>query len=567
MRIIMLKVQANTDGKQLIMSDSPSLPKPLPLSDFNLSPLAAFCMPLFAALCLVTTEPVLAAPGDIDDDGVPDYIDEDDDNDGISDVQEGFTAVDQLTNSSFEVFDPSLATQTFGTAPNRSFQFNQDDVPGWSTNSSDGAIEIWESNHNGSDPAPTPSFDGNAHVEINSTASVALFQEIATTPGETMVWTVWHRGRRGVDITQVKIGSSAVPIGNTPVTDTMSTDRTAWAQYGGEYLVPAGQTNTRISFENRVTAATNSAVGNFLDDLSFSRTSSVDTDGDDIPDHQDSDSDGDGIPDSTEGHDADSDGIPDTLPSGSDTDGDGIDDSYDADNGGTPAPEPDADQDSIPDFLDIDSDGDGALDSVEGSIDTDGDGTANYLDRDSDGDGIPDSREAFDADRNGVPDVQPTGTDSDGDGLDNAFDPDEGGTPAPTQDTDYDGMPDYIDTDSDADGLTDEDEKGTDPDAPTDTDNDGTPDYLEQDGVYIHTGLSRGCSIGEGQSGPADPLLALLIALAGGLLLAPAPLTSAQRLLIESSLVCYCCDWPTTGVGLVVIKLSRRLSAAAETLL
>jgi len=536
MRLLKHYKQKHPHGKPLTMSEPLTTRPPLCATNFKLSPLAAFCIPLFAALCLVTTEHAHAAPGDVDDDGVPDYLDADDDNDGILDTQEGFTAVDQLVNSSFEMFDPALATQTFGAAPNRSFQFNQDDVSGWRTNSIDGAIEIWESNHNGSDPAPTPSHDGNAHVEINSTASVALFQEIATTPGETLVWGVWHRGRRGVDITQVKIGSSAVSIANTPVTVTMTTDRTEWLPYGGEYLVPAGQTSTRISFENMVSESTIPAIGNFLDASNFSRTSSVDTDGDGIPDHHDSDSDGDGIPDSTEGHDANGDGIADVVPSGNDTDGDGVDDSFDADNGGPPAPEPDVDQDSIPDFMDIDSDGDGNLDSVEGPTDTDGDNVPNYLDPDSDGDGIPDSREAFDADQNGVADVVPTGTDSDGDGLDNAFDPDAGGTPAPVQDTDGDGMADYIDTDSDDDGTSDEVEKGSDPDAPDDSDNDGTPDYLEvdtdpaltpvpapapaiedEDGV-IHTGLSRGCSVGDGTKGRSDPLLALLMALASGLI-------------------------------------------------
>jgi len=480
------------------------------------------------ALCLLSPKLTQAVTGDVDNDGIPDYIDVDDDNDGILDTAEGFTAVDQLINPSFEQYDPALAIQTFGTAPNRSFQFHQDDVPGWQNDAVDGAIEIWESNHNGSDPAPTPSHHGNAHSEINSTASVAQFQVINTVPGETLVWSVWHRGRRGIDVTQVKIGSASDSIATTPVIETMTTDRTAWAQFSGEYVVPAGQTNTRISFENMTTGNSLAAIGNFLDGLSFARISSVDTDGDGIPNHHDADSDADGIPDSTEGHDANGDGVADIVPSGNDTDGDGIDDSFDEDNQGVTAPEPDADGDSIPDYLDIDSDDDGITDSTEGTGDTDGDGTPDYLDTDSDDDGIPDSTEGFDADQNGFPDVTPSGADSDGDGLDNAFDLDVGGTPAPTQDTDGDGQADYIDIDSDDDGLSDEDEKGSDPAAPLDTDNNGTPDYLQvaavpvpapavEDEGIIHTGLDRlACSSVSVQKGATDPLFVLLTMLSAG---------------------------------------------------
>jgi len=70
---------------------------------------------------------------------------------------------------------------------------------------------------------------------------------------------------------------------------------------------------------------------------------------------------------------------------------------------------------------------------------------------DSDGDGIPDYLD----------------TDSDGDGISDA---DEG-----TEDTDGDGVEDYLDTDSDNDGVSDADE-GT-----QDSDNDGIPDYQDDD--------------------------------------------------------------------------------------
>ncbi|MEM9072325.1 MAG: hypothetical protein AAGE52_27710, partial [Myxococcota bacterium] len=201
-------------------------------------------------------------------------------------------------------------------------------------------------------------------------------------------------------------------------------------------------------------------------------------------DPYDTDSDDDSIPDATEGYDADADGVPDVTPAGSDADGDGVDDAFDVDSGNAPPAVADFDEDGIPDYVDIDSDGDGIVDLVEcggeSCADVDGDGAPNYLDLDSDGDELPDATEGHDANMDGVPDAVPAGSDMDGDGLDDAFDPDNGGTMAPRQDTDGDGIPDESDVDSDGDGLPD-DLECEDPSACPDTDEDGMPDYLDVD--------------------------------------------------------------------------------------
>jgi len=138
----------------------------------------------------------------------------------------------------------------------------------------------------------------------------------------------------------------------------------------------------------------------------------VDSDGDGIPDYLDPDSDGDGIPDSVEGVvDSDGDGTPDYLDL--DSDGDAIPDSVEG--------VVDSDGDGIPDYLDDDSDGDGILDSVEGVVDSDGDGIPDYLDTfddtDTDGDGMPDVWESS----NGLDpnDSNDAGIDADNDGLTN----------------------------------------------------------------------------------------------------------------------------------------------------
>jgi choice-of-anchor A domain-containing protein len=129
----------------------------------------------------------------------------------------------------------------------------------------------------------------------------------------------------------------------------------------------------------------------------------LDSDGDGKPNCYDIDSDNDGITDNTEAQATCS----YKLPSGTDCDGDGVDDSYDAlslcvtctrtSGGLTPY---DKDGDGIPDYLDTDTDGDGALDIYEGhsiivtgghsvpptnywtggATDTDGDGLIDYFD-------------------------------------------------------------------------------------------------------------------------------------------------------------------------------------------
>jgi gliding motility-associated-like protein len=233
----------------------------------------------------------------------------------------------------------------------------------------------------------------------------------------------------------------------------------------------------------------------------------VDTDKDGVPDYLDIDSDGDGIPDSVEAGidpnkpvDTDKDGVPDYLDL--DSDNDGILDSVEKGvNGAKPI---DTDKDGIPDYLDLDSDGDGITDVIEADvIDTDGDGRADgVIDKngvpvsangglnppDTDKDGKPDFQDV-DSDGDGIPDIKegqgayvvPLGKDTDGDGIDDAYDKDNGGTPILPVDTDKDGKPDYRDLDSDGDGIPDKVEAGLDPLNPLDTDKDGVPDYRDLD--------------------------------------------------------------------------------------
>ncbi|MDC8005776.1 VCBS domain-containing protein, partial [Aureisphaera galaxeae] len=106
---------------------------------------------------------------------------------------------------------------------------------------------------------------------------------------------------------------------------------------------------------------------------------------------------------------------------------------------------PDSDGDGINDYIDLDDDNDGILDTDESpglpppSFDDDNDGVPNYLDPD-----------------------QPGYVDANGDGVDDRYD------------FDGDGIPNHLDLDADNDGIYDVAESGG-----TDADNDGIADGLE----------------------------------------------------------------------------------------
>ncbi|RCS27305.1 hypothetical protein DUT90_04110, partial [Polaribacter sp. WD7] len=193
----------------------------------------------------------------------------------------------------------------------------------------------------------------------------------------------------------------------------------------------------------------------------------------------------------------------------------------------------DTDGDGIPDFLDLDSDNDGITDVIEtGGTDADRNGRAdgavgtsgNILGIpssagtgntpiNSDGDTIPDYLD-IDADNDGIPDnvegqttadwVAPSGvaagiTDANNNGVDDNY---EDGVLIGLNPTNTDGAdnPDYIDGDSDNDGINDVDENGdADPFALTDLDGDGLVDAFDDND---DSGIS-GSTVNDNHNPPA----------------------------------------------------------------
>lgn len=210
------------------------------------------------------------------------------------------------------------------------------------------------------------------------------------------------------------------------------------------------------------------------------------------------DQDGDGNP--VDAQDTDGDGAPDYLD---------VDDDGDLVNTEFENLSIDTDLDSTLDYLDVDDDGDTILTIYENtdpnadgnpsdSSDFDGDGTPDYLDVDDDGDsvdtkfenpdlngwGYPDPSQ--DTDIDGIPDYMDI--DDDNDGVNTEFenpDPNNDGNPDDALDSELNGIPDYLqfefDDDSDTVLNSSEDLNNNGNLNDDDTDGDGISNYLDND--------------------------------------------------------------------------------------
>jgi hypothetical protein len=128
---------------------------------------------------------------------------------------------------------------------------DQNNVNGWSTTATDELIELWASGFTDSGLPPVISQSGGFHAEINATQDAALYQRICTTPNAELTWSIWHRGRAGVDVARVRIGSdlsTAVQVKEMQTSNFAGyvndngdvADANGWIQYSGTYTVPAG---------------------------------------------------------------------------------------------------------------------------------------------------------------------------------------------------------------------------------------------------------------------------------------------------------------------------------------
>jgi len=373
-----------------------------------------------------------------DGDSVPDYLDLDSDNDGITDVTEAGGA-DVNGDGIIDGFT---------------------DVDG---NGLDDATEVT--------PLPNLDADGDGldnRLDLdadNDGISDILEAGGVDADGDGQVDTFTDGNLDGLDDT---IAGSPLPIPNTD------------SSGGADYLdIDADGDGIVDNIESQVSSLglggyrapsgndfDNDGIDDNYDVDNLGNIVPVDTDGDLTPDYIDTNSDNDADDDVLEGWDIDNSGVIDGTefsPNGLDDDNDGLDNGFDTvfgwdvTNGGqnagifpdldTPGGEPDWrepldidwDNDGIDDVTDLDDDNDGIPDAIESG--------GNEPDGDADGDGIPNWLDV--ADGGGAGDGSPTDySDTDSNGIPDVYD------------TDGDGVPNHLDLDADNDGIFDLVESG-----------------------------------------------------------------------------------------------------------
>jgi hypothetical protein len=163
-------------------------------------------------------------------------------------------ACELLVNGSFEIPSGIVNSEKRHDATNN-------DIPGigWITTETDAdptrdhQIEFWASDY-----YSVPAVNGSQFIEMNGSAFSGIYQDVATSPGATLTWSLSHRGRNGFDQMAVRIGpasgSVALPLaGNSLLIrqgDLLRDSNSAWGTYSGSYVVPAGQRTTRFYLES-----------------------------------------------------------------------------------------------------------------------------------------------------------------------------------------------------------------------------------------------------------------------------------------------------------------------------
>lgn len=203
----------------------------------------------------------------------------------------------ELQNGSFE---KPVIIGNWSQIKNDSYKKN-DGV--WQTTGSDGKIEVINTDYD-MDPyyrwnGKASAADGKQFVELNCQADGSLYQDVLTTPRETLNYQLAHRARgleksskSEEDTMYVVIMPTQTAIEKKVTTQSQVQDvianqknypgamvvkytdnDQAWTTHQGSYTVTAsGQYSTRFFFVAGDTASKDNTVGNFLDDVKFTRS-------------------------------------------------------------------------------------------------------------------------------------------------------------------------------------------------------------------------------------------------------------------------------------------------------
>jgi gliding motility-associated-like protein len=331
--------------------------------------------------------PVSNCPTDSDGDSVPDNVDLDYDNDGITNCDESFGDLDlDLTgttivkNSYSNSFSSSISkvptTSSAAIVPKNNGDFVSE-VPVGIGNSIEYKINFDNPITNNKPIAVALEYVSSANASdlIDSNAEFSVKSDIYKTI------TVFNPSN------QLLIDTNYDGIFESGITEYSSFE----IRFRLNSTTPLAAGTGKFSFQSYQTTSLTFSHKN-LSDISNNKASFKikikciprDSDLDLIPDYLDPDSDDDGISDLIESQ-------PNTLVAAStaDVNKDGLYDVF-----GTGTIPQDTDSDTISDYLDLDSDNDGVKDEIETNTDQDADGIQNYRDMDRENDGCNDVVEA-----------------------------------------------------------------------------------------------------------------------------------------------------------------------------
>ncbi len=333
--------------------------------------------------------PISNCSTDNDNDTVPDNVDLDFDNDGITNCTESFG------NVAIDLTTTSIIKNTYSNSYTKLITPN-------TLNSSTVSVPIFEKK-NGDFITEVPAgFRNSLEYKINFTSPISLALEYVNTANSTDLINADGEFivKSDLDKTVTVLNPSNQLLIDTNYDGVYESGVTEYSSFEIRFRVnsatPLASGSGKFSFQSYLTSSFTFIHSNLSDTNNNKATFAIkatcipkDTDNDAIADQLDLDSDNDGITDIIESQQ-------NTLVSSSSLDNnkDGI---YDVYSTGT-VPQ-DTDSDGVPDYLDLDSDNDGIYDLDESgtnatNTDIDSDGIKNFRELDSDNDYCSDVIEA-----------------------------------------------------------------------------------------------------------------------------------------------------------------------------
>lgn len=243
--------------------------------------------------------------GDCDGDGITNINDQDDDNDGILDVDEGCTT---LNVSEFNgTFGTTNVSRNLATPPTGGYTYAATlNAAGTYAVISDASPQPHQLPNAWNYTGHTSGTPDDAYLAVNGSTQQGIFysEVVALNANQTYNYTMWHSAA----ITGVPAGSGynlqlqVRRVSDNSIITTIATgEQTAlgWRPLNTIFVAPTSE-NYVVTL---TTLSTNFTGNDFsIDDISLiGYPCLLDTDGDGIPDSQDTDSDNDGCPDALEG--------------------------------------------------------------------------------------------------------------------------------------------------------------------------------------------------------------------------------------------------------------------------